>query len=381
MAIINSSSYKILNATTVTNILTSAAVQTTKYPHVRANFYSLKKSSNNKILIIVKSQYSSNIEKIYDDITRLFATDVLLNGQKVFTTGEKSKYLGIDFVLNLQRTTNKVQLFFKTEKSIKPKVPELLRPGVLNEEYFVSKINDQVQKINEAKNAVGMPSIFDPNLNLVLFENNRQKYTVNGITSIQRIGQELGKSDVRIKTKNRTEVNISLKKQNFSFWSSASKYSAAKNILDYLVKSNIISVSNAGGRGVITNLSTGKPLVGIKTKATIGEIKKYCFGDGENKVDYILIQSFDAGDFRDIRKTGGGQDYKLELNSAIIYKENSNDIIRMRNDVYLTIVPSSGNSSALLPNYPGFRIQFATAAATSTSYFEPNISGISLGRL
>jgi hypothetical protein len=226
-----------------------------------------------------------------------------------------------------------------------------------------------------------MPSIFDPNLNLVLFENNRQKYTVNGITSIQRIGQELGKSDVRIKTKNRTEVNISLKKQNFSFWSSASKYSAAKNILDYLVKSNIISVSNAGGRGVITNLSTGKPLVGIKTKATIGEIKKYCFGDGENKVDYILIQSFDAGDFRDIRKTGGGQDYKLELNSAIIYKENSNDIIRMRNDVYLTIVPSSGNSSALLPNYPGFRIQFATAAATSTSYFEPNISGISLGRL
>jgi hypothetical protein len=110
MAIINSSSYKILNATTVTNILTSAAVQTTKYPHVRANFYSLKKSSNNKILIIVKSQYSSNIEKIYDDITRLFATDVLLNGQKVFTTGEKSKYLGIDFILNLQRTTNKVQL-------------------------------------------------------------------------------------------------------------------------------------------------------------------------------------------------------------------------------------------------------------------------------
>jgi len=113
---------------------------------------------------------------------------------------------------------------------------------------------------------------------------------------------------VAIKSKNRTEVNISLKKQNFSFWSSASKYSAAKNILDYLVKSNIISVSNAGGRGVITNLSTGKPLVGIKTKATIGEIKKYCFGDGENKVDYILIQSFDAGDFRDIRKTGGGQD-------------------------------------------------------------------------
>lgn len=380
MALINSSGYRVLNANTVVNILTSAAVQTRNYPHIRNTFYNLKKSSDSKILVVVKSQYSNNVERIYDDITKLFATDVLLGGSKVFTTGEKAKVIGIDFVLNLQRATNKVQLFFKTEKSTKPKVPELLRPGVLNEEYFVSKINDQVKKINEAKLVVGMPTIFDPNLNLVLFENNKQKYTINGITSIERIGQELGKSDVRIKTKNRTEVNISLKKENFSFWSSASKYSAAKNILDYLVKSNVILVSSSGGRGVITDASTGKPLLGIKTKATVGEIKKYCFGDAENKVDYVLIQSFNVGDFRDIRKMGGGQDYKLELNSAKIYTESANDIIRMKDDVYLTIVPSSDNASALTPSYPGFRIQFANAAASST-YFEPKLPVNTLGRL
>jgi hypothetical protein len=380
MAIINSSGYRILNATTVINILNSSAVQNKNYPHIRANFYNLKKSSDSKLIVIIKQQYSSNIERIYDDIAKLFATDVLLGGQKVFTTGEKSNLLGIDYELTLQRATKKVQIFFKSQKTTKPKVPELLRPGVLNEEYFVSKINDQVKKINEVKIAVGLPDIFDPSLNLVLYEDNRQKYTINGITSIERVGQELGKSDVRIKTKNRTEVNISLKKENFSFWSSASKYSAAKDVLDYLSKNNIISISSKNGKGSLTDNSTGNNLIGIRLKATIGEIKKYCFGGEGNQVDYILIQSFNVGDFRDVRKVGGGQEYKLELNSALIYKEIANDIIRMRDNVYLTIVPSSDNASALTPNYPGFRIQFATAAASS-KYYEPTIPANSLGRL
>ncbi len=212
MAIINSSGYRLLNANTVINILKSSAVQIQGYPHIRTRFYDLKKTSDSKILLIVKSQYASNLQRIYDDITKLFATDVLLGGKKVFTTGRPANIMGVEYILSLQRATSKLEIFFKTQKTIKPKPPEILRPGVLNEEYFVSKINDQVQKINEAKLAVGMPAVFDPNLNLVLFENNRQKYTINGITSIQRVGQELGKSDVLVKTKNGNSVNISLKK-------------------------------------------------------------------------------------------------------------------------------------------------------------------------
>lgn len=380
MAIINSSGYRILNAATITNILNSSAVQTTKYPHIRSRFYDLKKTSDSKILLTVKSQYTSNLEKIYDDITKLFSTDVLLGGNRVFVTGSQSNVLGVDFILILQRATSKFEIFFKSQKTTKPKVPELLRPGILNEEYFVSKINDQVKKINEAKNTIALPNLFDPNLNLVLYENNQQKYAINGIKSIERVGQLLGKEDVSIKTKNNKKIKISLKKENFSFWGSASQYSAAKDILDYLMNSNLISVSNSSGRGLLTDISTGKSLIGIRAKATIGEIKKYCFGEGENKVNYILIQSFNVGDFRDIRKVGGGQDYKLELNSSIIYKETSNDIIRMRDNVYLTIVPSSSNSSALLPNYPGFRIQFATKRA-SKGYYEPKLPNGSLGRL
>lgn len=381
MAIINSSGYKLLNSRTVINILNSKSVQNTKYPHIRNNFYDIKRSSDSKIVVLVKNQYASNIEKIYDDITRLFATDVLLSGNKVFTTGRPSDILGVEFILTLRRATTNLEIFFRNQKEPRVKRPsELLRPGVLNEEYFVSKINDQVAKINKAKTAVGLPNLFDPDLNLVLYENNIQKYMISGITSIERVGQLLGKSDVLIKTKSNKEVGISLKKENFSFWGSASKYAAAKNIIDYLVKSNLISVSNKSGVGVLTEVATGISLKGIKIKATIGEIKKYCFGGEENKVDYILIQSFDVGDFRDIRKIGGGQDYKLELNSSIIYKETSNDIIRMKNDVYLTIVPSTKNSSALMPNYPGFRIQFSNEKS-SKGFYEPIIPTISMGRL
>jgi len=380
MAIINSSSYRLLNSTTVVNILSSKSVQTTKYPHIRTNFYDLKKWGDGKLLVIVKQQYSQNIERIYDDITKLFATDVLLGGQKVFATGEKSNILGVDFLLNLQRSTKKVQIFFKKQKANKPKISELDRPGILNEIYFVSKINDQVQKINEAKLAIGMPGIFDPNLNLMLYENYKQKYTINDITSIERIGQELGKSDVRIKTKNRKEINISLKKENFSFWSSSASYGAAKNILDYLIKTNSIVVSNKNGRGVLIDASSGKSLNGIRLKATVGEIKKYCFGDAGNKVDYILIQSFSNLNFSEMRKVGGGEDYKLGLYSAKIYTESANDIIRMKEDVYLGIVPSSKNSSALMPNYPGFKIQFFTASS-SKDFYEPKLPTISMGRL
>ncbi len=380
MAIINSSSYRLLNSNTVVNILTSRSVQTPKYPHIRSNNYYLKKTSDNKILLIVKSQYSSNIERIYDDITRLFSTDVLLAGKQVFTTGRKSSVLGIDFILTLQRGVNKLEIFFKSQKPARPKIAELMRPGILNEEYFVSKINDQVKKINEAKTVIGLPNVFDPNLNLVLYEGNIQKYTISGINSIQRVGQLLEKQDVLIETKNNSSVGISLKKENFSFWGSASKYSAAKNILDNLVTSNAISVSTSSGRGTLTDVATGKPILGIRLKATVGEIKKYCFGGEDNKVDYILIKSFNIGDFRDIRKIGGGQDYKLELSSEIIYKETSNDIIRMKDNVYLSIVPSSKNSSALMPKYPGFRVQFATANSTR-GYYEPTIGNLPMGRL
>jgi hypothetical protein len=384
MSIIDSSSYSILNAGTVISILTSSAVQKNKnYPHIRDSFFNIKKLSENRILILVKPAYTSNIEKIFDDIAKLFSVDVLLQKKKVFTTSEVSNIVGVDFILNLQRQAKNIKILFKSSKSpIKEKLPELLRPGVLNEEYFTSVINDAIFKLDESKNEVGLPRIFNPRLMLGIYENNKKKYIIGPIKSIKRIGQELEKTDVRMKT-DKKDINISLKKQNFSFWSSASQYKPAKNIIEYLINSNQIEISKGStGKPKIKNLITGEEILGIKLPATIGEIKKYCFGENQNEIDFILINSYNPGDFRELRKTGmGGEDYKLDLNSSIVYTNKSSDIIRMRDDVYLTIVPSSSkNSSALMPEYPGFKIHFQNKKSTE-KFFQPKLNSISLQRI
>lgn len=382
MAIIDSSGYALLNARTIMNILTSSKVQSNKnYPHLRSSYFDIKKASESKILILVKSTYISNTEKIYDDIARLFATDVLIKKKKITVESETSNAVGVSFILDLQQQSKGVKILFKSAKSdVKQKLPEILKPGSLNEEYFTSVINDAVVKLNETKEEVGLPRIFNPRLLLGIYENNVKKYTVGPIKSIERLGQELEKTDVRIKTDS-GNINISLKKENFSFWSSASRYSAAKNIINHLVQTNQIEISKSSGRTVIKNPVTGEKIDGIKLPATIGEIKKYCFGENTNKIDYILINSYNPGDFKEIRKTGlSGEDYKLDLNSKIVYTETSKDIIRMKNDVYLTIVPSSKNSSALLPEYPGFRIQFANKKSSS-KFLLPNITGAYLQRI
>jgi hypothetical protein len=383
MAVIDSSGYSILNARTVVNILKSAAVQNNKnYPHIRSRYFNIKKETNTRILIIVNPQYSSNIERIFDDLARLFSVDVLIKKRKVFTSSKTSDIVGINFILNLQQNVNIVKIFFKTSKvSLKEKMPELLRPGVLNEEYFTSVINDAVSSINDAKRQVNMPKIFDPKLLLGIYENNKKKSIIGPIKSIERVGQELGKADVIISTKE-GNVNISLKKENFSFWSSASGYTPAKKILDYLIKTNQIKISrNNVGRNEIEIVSSGKKVEGIKLPATIGEIKKYCFGEKENRIDYILINSYNPGDFKEVRKIGkSGEDYKLDLNSKIVYTEKTTDIIRMKDDVYLTIVTSSSNSSGLMPEYPGFRIHFANKKSSSNLFY-PDINGESFKRI
>jgi len=382
MALIDRSTYAILNSRTIMSILTSSKVQNNKnYPHLRSSYFDIKKVSESKILLLVKSTYISNIEKIHDDIARLFSTDVLIKKKKILVESETSNAVGFNFILDLQQQSKSVKILFKSAKSeIKQKLPEILKPGSLNEEYFTSVINDAVIKLNESKEEVGLPRIFNPRLLLVIYENNVKKYTVGPIKSIERLGQELEKTDVRIKTDN-GNINISLKKENFSFWSSASRYSAVKNIINHLVQTNQIEISSSSGRTLIKNPVTGEKIDGIKLPATVGEIKKYCFGENTNKIDFILINSYNPGDFKEIRKTGmSGEDYKLDLNSKIVYIETSKDIIRMKNDVYLTIVPSSKNSSALLPEYPGFRIQFANKKSSS-KFLLPNITGAYLQRI
>jgi len=72
-------------------------------------------------------------------------------------------------------------------------------------------------------------------------------------------------------------------------------------------------------------VSTGNKFKGIRLKATPNEIKKYCFGIGGNKVDYILIQTFFSKKFSKVKNVGGGE-YNMRVFSKEIYTETANDI-------------------------------------------------------
>jgi hypothetical protein len=324
MALIDSSTYAILNSRTIMSILTSSKVQNNKnYPHLRSSYFDIKKVSESKILLLVKSTYISNIEKIHDDIARLFSTDVLIKKKKILVESETSNAVGFNFILDLQQQSKSVKILFKSAKSeIKQKLPEILKPGSLNEEYFTSVINDAVIKLNESKEEVGLPRIFNPRLLLVIYENNVKKYTVGPIKSIERLGQELEKTDVRIKTDN-GNINISLKKENFSFWSSADTYeNVPMQILNKTLQSGKVALKTSPGQPSTFVGNVG----GIRVPATIPEVKKYCFG-GPTGVDYIVINA---------KLTGVGKNNVINMSGINIFKnDNTRDILRMLPDVYL----------------------------------------------
>jgi hypothetical protein len=52
--------------------LNSKIVQISKYPHIRPQYYSIKKTSDSKLVIFVNKQFSSNSEKIYDSYGYFF---------------------------------------------------------------------------------------------------------------------------------------------------------------------------------------------------------------------------------------------------------------------------------------------------------------------
>ena len=379
MALIDSTTYKILNASTVLNILNSKTVQTTSYPHIRSSFFDAKKSSTSdyKVIIKVKSAFVSNKEKIYDDIVKLFSVDVLLSKTKILVTSDSVKKPGIDFSVNLQHRGKNLKIIFPSGRA---QLPEILRPGVLNEEYFASKIDDCANKLQEVRDEIGLINFYNPRLYLVLHENFKEKFTLGPVKSAERVGQELGKTDVKIRCIDGKIIDVSLKKDNFSFWSSASTYSPAKAILDHLIKTQQVTLNKSSNGMTQIFDANNMPLEGIKSPATVGEIKKFCFGEGKNNVDYVIISSFSSNDFSDLQVMGtSGEDYKIGIYANVVYTESSVDIERMKDNVYLTISSSTSNSSALSP-YTGLKIEFTTANKSS-KYYMANLRNSSVSRL
>lgn len=235
----------------------------------------------------------------------------------------------------------------------KTKTPEVLRPGMAFELYFESIIKDELSKLKDLQKEYGRPliplSFF--NLTLNLFNNkNKNSINISNIVDVKRVGQANDKPDIELIRRldngsPRPTIKISLKQGNFGFWSSANTYQDASEILDRNISHGIVNI-NTSMSGV-RNFQLG--VRGIYIPATKEETKKFCFGEGKNEVDYIVINS---------KYQGIDENIVMNVICERIYRKTSpSDLTELMKDVYLLIEEADPgkNGSKILK---GFDIKF-----------------------
>jgi hypothetical protein len=290
----------------------------------------------------------------YDQITRLHA-NILKSLNKHFPKSYFSAEIDTSSIAKYKTilvNTNK-DISIKILVGLKEKKPEVLRPGMAFELYFESIIKDEISKLEDLQKEYGSPEI--PlsffNLTLSLFNNENKKYiNISNIVDAERVGQNKNKPDIKIMRESdsgsrKPTIKISLKQGNFSFWSSANTYRNALEILDNNISKGIISVntSMSGLRSFPSGIG------GIYVPATKEETKKFCFGEGDNTVDYIVINS---------KYQGIDENLVMDVICEKIYSKTSqSDLTDLMKDVYLLIEETEPgeNGSKMLR---GFGVKF-----------------------
>jgi hypothetical protein len=355
---LNKKSDQVLNIETISRILGYPEVSK-KYLNIKKYYYELGKGTN-ILYVKVKPQYKDKINSIVNDIISLFSNDVQLN-YKISLLKSNPKNPFYNSSINLLGGGNKITILFPLMKD-KVKLSEVMMPGAANELILVSIIKDQLQVLKEIREEVGIlfPYEFKPNLTLVLYEKTTPtiKGKIGPIKSISKVGQlRVGglqqKSDVKIDT-NSGPVNISLKQDIFPAWSSAMPYSGAKSVLNYLVNNNQVQVQTISNKSKI--ISNNNTYNGIAVPATVGEVKKYCFGDSQ--IDYIFVNTFSSGDIISEITKISTNNFTVDMKSNLIYKNIDADITRLQKNVFLSLESDTANSSGLMPDYPGFKVSF-----------------------
>lgn len=355
---LNNKSDQVLNVETISRILGYPTV-TKKYPNIKNYYYELGRGRN-ILYVKVKPQYKDKINGIVNDIISLYANDVKLSYNiTVSQTTPKNPFYNNAIVLS--GGGNRITILFPVLRD-KVKLSEVMIPGAANELIFVSIIKDQLQVLTEVKNEVGLlfPYEFKPDLTLVLYEKTSPsiKGKIGPIKSISKVGNLRvdglqQKTDVKIDT-NSGVVNISLKQNVFPAWSSAMPYMGAKSVLKHLEDTNQVQVQTISNKSKI--VVGNNTYNGIAVPSTLGEVKKYCFGDSQ--IDYIFVNTFSSGDIiSEITKTSTNN-FTIDMKSNLIYKNKDADIVRLQKNVFLSLESDTANSSGLLPEYPGFKVSF-----------------------
>ncbi len=368
---LNTISDKVLNAPTVTRILLSKKVES-KYLNLRSYKYEIK-SNFNTVYVKIKDEHKDKLNAIVNDIEQLFTIDIELNNKKVIISRDPPKNPIYNYVLVLEHSGNVLRIVFPI---LKPKlaVPRILRPGIANEDFFEALVKSPLEFIEEQCKDIKQffPGKFSPTLTLFVYEGpgTSPSAKIGPIKKIEQVGEERDeegyqkKPDIRITTNSGVIENISIKMNEFPGWSSASRYTGARYIMDELTQKTDKSDAIVTINGLKENRSftyNGIQYSGLVFPATTGEVEKFCFNGDEIK--YIIVKTFSNSDIiSEVSQYGNNlNNFKIDFKVNSIFVNNPEGVRKLKPNVFLLIKSKNISATGLVTNdnkYAGFSVSF-----------------------
>lgn len=307
--------------------------------------------------------YSGNRYTVYKKLNTIkVVPNELSKGKEIHKqlfASLKRDYPNSTFISTVDGNIGKIRVTSNGSGSVhiilpKSSNPSVLRPGEAYELYFQSVLLDGIKHTKELQESISdLPYFIKErysNLSLVVSAG-RKKMSVGNIKSSDKVGQLNKKPDVMITRYNGPAVKVSLKQSNFFSWSSADTYNPrfsprVKNIIEDAISNGKISL------GPNKEIIFPPGISGIRIPATAEEIKYYVFGDGNDRVDYVVVHAILQNYDHDNRV--------INMTASNIYKHNSSsDLTELMSDVFLVIYSSKSSPSALNKEYKNVSIRYA----------------------
>lgn len=215
--------------------------------------------------------------------------------------------------------------------------PTILQNWLLNEEMFADISTEYKEYADE-----------DESRYTIIITDGIKNISIDNVKSVNRVGGENKKPDIKIVKTDGKEYKISLKMSKFVSWESQSNSNPQ-------IKSEAIEILNN-----LTNITAafGTGSSGVSVIAKTEEVKTVCFGgDGQNRVDYIVTADFTKSSPTESFKYN--QESKtLTIKVNKIYSRNPADYEELKKNCYMFIKKVSNLNLSLNPQYRGYQISF-----------------------
>lgn len=224
--------------------------------------------------------------------------------------------------------------------------PTILQNWYLNEAMFADISTEYKEYADEDESSYN-----------IIITDGIKNISIDDVKSVNRVGGENKKPDIKIVKNNGREYKISLKMSKFVSWESQSNSNPQ-------IKSEAIKILNN-----LTNITAafGKGSYGVSAIATTDEVKTVCFGgDGQNRVDYIVTADFPKGSLtKSFQYNQESKTLTIKVNK--IYSREPVDYEELKKNCYMLITKVSNLSIALNLQYRGYQISFVPLSRVQTT--------------